>query len=369
MTGAASSPSAIPGIKRRLADARINLSSNELVHPALDCLLVRALSAVQPPALSRYPVTAAAIGAIGSSLGLDSREFVLSPGSDAALRMICWDYARAAGDGALLVLQHPNYPAWEEAADRVGLAVRRVSAAGSDRGEGLQTARLLAAAEQGRDWLFAVSVPNGPLGWAIPPGDLDLLASLCQERGHLLVIDSCYQAFDGPLDGHLRRRSESVMVVQSLSKSHGLAGARAAVVAGSEARIATFASSHLEQTVSGPSVLVAAAMSQQHSDLCEIWNEVRHAREVADRELRRLRFNPLPSGGNFLAFRVGSRCEAGHVAEGLSRAGYRLRDLSDLGGMAGCLRITIGDEDTTRSALEVLATVVGGLRQAGAFPR
>ncbi|HEU5160827.1 MAG TPA: aminotransferase class I/II-fold pyridoxal phosphate-dependent enzyme [Streptosporangiaceae bacterium] len=338
--------------KRRAVDPRINLSSNELLHPRIDELLTAALSKVTAEAVRRYPATTETIGIIGDRFGLNTDEFIVTPGSDSALRSICRGYVAAHGTGGRLLLQYPNYDAWEQVAAECGLPVQRVR---SPAGDGAEQAELLLAAARSRAGaLIAVSTPNGPVGWSLPSHRLDELCEVAGERGHLLVIDACYQAFDGELTRHLRRRGDRVLVVQSLSKSHGLAGARMALLAGAPERVRVLAEGRLEHAVSGATMLVAGAVLDQPRVLAQIWADVKAARTEAAGALRILGLSPMPSGGNFVTVRVGSPARAKRAARRLSLTGYRVRDLSPLDGLGGCLRFTVGDLSTTRAALAAL---------------
>ncbi len=349
-------------MKRRTADPRLNLSSNELHHPRLEPVLAAALAAVDPATLARYPVTAGHIATIAEHFGLPEDGMLLTPGSDSAIRLVSAHHAARPGAGELL-LQYPNYPAWEHAAAQRGVAVRRIA---GDPAE--QADRLRAAALGCRDALIAVSVPNGPCGWSLPGGCLDELAAIAADRGHLLVVDSCYQAFAGDLTAQLRRAGGPVLVVQSLSKSHGLAGARIGLLAADPALVAELASGQLEQTVSGPTVRIAVALLARTGTLREIWADIAAVRARTAGELADLGLTTLPSDGNFLALDTGSPALARELTEGMSRHGYRLRDLSDVDGLAGHVRFTICDAATTAGALTALRSVLAAARPVEVLP-
>ncbi|MGW1059896.1 aminotransferase class I/II-fold pyridoxal phosphate-dependent enzyme [Micromonospora rubida] len=335
--------------KRRTPDSRLNLSSNELLHPRIDDVLRYALAEVGPDIVRRYPITLGTISVIAEHFGMENDEFIVTPGSDSALRLICWYYAASRGGSGKMLLQYPNYDVWESVATLHRLPLHRISG-----GPGEQAARLLAAARQEHGALIVVSVPNGPGGWVLPPDRLDELALVAAERDHLLVIDSCYQAFHGPIAGQLVRRGGPVLVVQTLSKSHGLAGARVGLLAGAPDRIHELARTQLEQTVSGATLQVVRAMLDRADVLREIWADIRAARAAAEWRLREQGLEPVPSGGNFLTVPVGTAGQAGQAERALSAAGYRVKNLSGIPGLAGCLRFTIGDPATTEAAVAAL---------------
>ncbi|MFC4856084.1 aminotransferase class I/II-fold pyridoxal phosphate-dependent enzyme [Actinophytocola glycyrrhizae] len=339
-------------MKRRTADSRLNLSSNELHHPWIEPLLAAAVALLDPATLARYPVTAGHIATLSGHFGLPEDGMMLTPGSDSAIRLVIAHHA-ARPDAGELLLQYPNYPAWEHAAAQRGITVRRI---GGDAA--VQADRLCAAARGCRNALIAVSVPNGPCGWSLPGDRIDELAAIAADQDHLLVVDSCYQAFAGDLTAQLRRAGGPVLVVQSLSKSHGLAGARIGLLTGEPALVAELARGQLEQTVSGPTVGIAVALLAHTARLREIWADIAGVRDRTAAALADTGFTTLPSDGNFLAVDVGSPVLARALVDGMSRRGYRLRDLSDVGGLAGHVRFTICDAATTAAALAALRSVL-----------
>ena len=340
-------------VTRRNGDGRVNLSSNELIHPATRGILKSALAEIDPATVIRYPVTANAIGAIADLLGLPHSEILITPGSDLAIRAVCWDYQMNHAGSGQLILQYPNYEAWEVAARATGLPVRRIEF-GDDGPDG-QSERFVSAAGESHGSLLAVSVPNGPGGWVITEDHLSELIRIAGERSHLLVIDSCYQAFNGSLAGRLESRGPNVLVIQTLSKSHGLAGARVAFVCGDGARLDGLGAANLEETVSGPSLQLAAYLLQSSGVFEQIWGDIRTIREGATAGLRTGGLEPLPSGGNFVTVKVGTVDDAAEVVDRLSRAGYRIKNLGSA-GMGGYIRFTVGDQRVTA---EVVAAVSG----------
>jgi histidinol-phosphate aminotransferase len=343
-------------LTRRNPDDRINLSSNELIHPRLQGILRGAVETLDPDTLRAYPVSAPLVADIAARVGLEAREVLLTPGSDSAIRLILHHYAKRRGADANLLLQFPNYDAWLQVAPWLGLPVHAVASEACDPVE--QGERLLAAARERHGSLIAVSVPNGPAGWCIPADHLDQLVDIAKARGHLLVIDACYQAFNGALTQQIGRRGEHVLVIQSLSKSHGLAGARLGLLCGSAAWMDELSESRLEHAVSGASMLLARHALDRHADFDNIWRDIVAARRQAAQEMELSGCRPLPSNANFLVLRLGSDQAAADVTHRLSAAGYRIRNLSTTPGFEGCIRFTIADMALTRQATAAICKAV-----------
>jgi histidinol-phosphate/aromatic aminotransferase/cobyric acid decarboxylase-like protein len=338
---------------RRRQDGRINLSSNELISSRVADVHRVVLCDLVPESLVRYPVTADRATRVAQYLGLPSDEMALTPGSDSALRLIC-QYHVCRG-GTTVLLQDPNYIAWEQSAASSGMALERVTAPRGD--PAVQGAKLVDLAARTTRALIAVSVPNGLSGGSIDDADLRKLADLARERDHLLVIDSCYQAFAGPLDAHFERRGDEVFVVQSMSKSHGLAGARVAVTAGSARAIAALGTAPLEHAVSDMALRALLNAIDHHAEFAAIWDEVRGSRELASSRLTGAGWEVLESDANFVTAAPPAGLSSALIVAQLSGAGYRVKDLDGMPGMANCIRFTVGDARTTIPFLDVLANV------------
>ncbi|HET8662499.1 MAG TPA: aminotransferase class I/II-fold pyridoxal phosphate-dependent enzyme [Micromonosporaceae bacterium] len=342
-------------IRRRYTDSRVNLSSNELVHPGVDAVLGAVPAALTPDVLRRYPPSAETVERLAGYVGVRPEQLVLTPGSDSALRLICAYHHRRTGGRGTVLLQHPNYPAWEETATLLGLPIHRVPADCADPAR--QDQQLVDAAWAACGMLVAVSVPNGPVGGCLSPAALDQLAQASRERGHLLVIDSCYQAFHGRLTEQIERAGDTVVVVQSLSKSHGLAGARVALLCGEPRLVEDLAPGPLEHAVSGATLLAARVAIEHHAAFQAIWEEISQVRKRTREVLHCAGWPTVASGGNFITVRLGSTTAAAVTAR-LSSAGYRVRHLSDYPDLAGYLRFTVADRATNdRFLAELLATL------------
>jgi histidinol-phosphate aminotransferase len=341
-------------IPRKSRDSRLELSSNQLLHPAVERIMDWALRRVTPDRIIQYPRFASPVDRIGAHFGIPASELILTPGSDSALRLICRDFARSGPSPRLLLLHHPNYYALEQEASCLGIEVKRITWASiADQGR-----ELLDAARSSSNALIALSVPNGPIGGCIPSQQLDELLDIARERNHFVTIDSCYQAFHGQIGENLRRRDEHVLIVQSLSKSHGLAGARIGLLCGKSPWIDRLSTHWLEHAVSSPTLELACAVLERGADFEDIWEEIKASREEAARTLERAGYPPLPSGGNFLSFRVGTQARADALLDRMSGRGYRVKGLGEINGYQGYVRITIGDRATTRSVLDDLLPVL-----------
>jgi len=338
---------------RRVGDGRINLSSNELIHPDLPAMVEAAFQRLHPSSFSTYPRYDEDTAEIAGMLHLNVQEFILVPGTDSAIRMLGRFAARRRNRISRIILQTPNYYAWEQVARDWSVPLQQVTWTDIEA----QGAELIAAASASSEAMIAFSLPNAPIGGCLTEAEVDRLIELARTRGHLVVIDCCYQAFNGPLRAHLLRCQTHVLVLQSLSKSHGLAGFRIGVLCGDPAIIAKLARDRIEHSVSAPAMKMAQAMLQQETRFARIWQDIRAVRTRTSRALAGLKFTPIRSGGNFITFRTQSSDEAAMLSAGMSDAGFRIKSFQRRTPFDTCLRLTVADDVMMGRAVEVLARI------------
>ena len=199
--------------------------------------------------------------------------------------------------------------------------------------------------------LIALTSPSGPIGGWISEPDLAQLIQVVESRGHILVIDSCYQAFMGDIWGRFSLAKGRVLVLQSLSKSHGFAGERVGFLAGEANLIQSLFASNIEHHVSATSLELASHLLEQQRQFEPIWQDVQHQRAFAAQLLTREGFRVVPSGGNFLVIAFSSSQDATRITDALFEAGYRVKHLKEYSNFDHMIRFTIGDADCTQSFL------------------
>lgn len=333
----------------------LNLKSNELIHPGLEVLLENGLRRMQPAALSRYPRPGRILELLADYHGVAPGTLALAGGSDVAIRMLADVLGRERGR---LVLQAPNYEAWEAQARRLRLDVVRV-AFGSPLPDAFCVERLLDALDSGSPAVVAISNPNGPTGWCMSEADVVRVADAARQRGHVLVLDECYGAFAGLEHARLLDVRERVVIVHSYSKTLGMAGARLAAVIASAQMLAQLEPWLPEGTVSAPALALVEHLVACHREFAEIWRDIRDSREWFSAAVAQLGcgWSALPSGGNFVNVRVGDPRRAAALHLRLLDAGIRTRSMNGLAGLDGCVRFTIADRPTMSRVLTVVREV------------
>jgi histidinol-phosphate aminotransferase len=216
-----------------------------------------------------------------------------------------------------------------------------------------------AAAEEASARLVWLCSPNNPTGDAY---EVEEIRRLADGLGAFVVVDEVYLEFAEQTRGaapntlsatQLQDELPNILVLRSLSKAYGLAGARIGYLVVAEPLVARFDAVRLPLSVAGPSEAIAIEALRNPDEA-----RARRAAALAERDrlaqtLARLGCRVLPSVANFVTFRPP---DAEALADALESRGIILRRYGS-GPMAGWLRATarIGDEaDRFIQALEEL---------------
>jgi hypothetical protein len=206
----------------------LNLKSCELQSPAAESLLADALARLTPADLWRYPYQRDLVELLAEAYTVPPECVALSAGSNAAIGTVVDALAVPAGR---LITQEPSFESWLHFAALRGVPVTRCpGVAGpvpSTTVEAFET-----ALASGPPAVAAITNPGNPVGDLVPLETIRRLARAAGDNGHVLVIDDCYGAFAGTEHLSLLTEFPHVLVIRSLSKSWGLAGARLAAKLG-----------------------------------------------------------------------------------------------------------------------------------------
>jgi histidinol-phosphate aminotransferase len=174
--------------------------------------------------LNRYPephphVLAQRLAAL---YGVPVEKLLPGRGSDESIDLLLRGFCRAGVDN--VVICPPTFGMYAVAARIQGAEVREVPLLAA-RGFALDTAGVLAACDANTKIVFLCS-PNNPTGNAMEPAAIERLLVTLANRS-LVVVDEAYIEFSG--DASLTAaltRFPNLVVLRTLSKAFGLAGAR-----------------------------------------------------------------------------------------------------------------------------------------------
>jgi len=218
--------------------------------------------------------------------------------------------------------------------------------------------QIRAAADEASARLVWLCSPNNPTGDATPLSDI---AAIADGLEAIVVVDQVYLEFAIAAGRHdldvlgLDDGLDNVLVLRSLAKSHGLAGARIGYLVVPDSLAERFDALRLPLSVGAATEELAVAALADSSAADERWAAImREQSRLAD-ALRRLGCEVLDGVGNFVTFRPP---DAVALADALLRRGLVLRAY-DVGIMAGWLRATARGADENERLMAALNELLG----------
>lgn len=302
--------------------------------------------------LNRYPEPQPPplVEGLARLYGVRAEQLLVGRGSDEAIDLLMRVFCRAGVDN--VITSPPTFGMYGVAARIQGAEVRTVPLR-ADQGFALDEAAVLARVDDNTKLVF-VCTPNNPTANAVP---FDLLVRLARQLAGraMLVVDEAYIDFAsvpslcGVLD-----QLPNLAVLKTLSKAHGLAGARVgALIAAPEviqlARkvIPPYAITELTVEAVAP-LLAPAAIDAMRARVARILAE--RARLAAGLARSPLVAKVWPSDANFLLVDCN---DADAVLARVRGAGLIIRDVRQP-ALPRALRFTVGTPEQNDRVLESL---------------
>jgi len=284
--------------------------------------------------------------AIARQQGLQPEQVFVGNGSDEVLALAFWAFFRQ--DQALL-MPDVTYAFYATYCTLHGIK-RRSIALEADWSVDVERYR-------GDCGGVVLANPNAPTGRCLPLADIRRLLEI--QRDRVVLIDEAYVDFGAESASPLLAEFENLLIVQTFSKSRGLAGLRVGFALGSAPLIDALhrVKNSFNAYPLGHLALAGATAAMEDVDaLARVRGAVIAQRAWLTGELRGLGFDVVPSSANFVFAR-----HPDHSGDALNR---RLRDHRVLvrhfaePRIADHLRITIGTAAQVRRLVDVLAEVL-----------
>lgn len=310
--------------------------------------------------LNRYPEVRP-LGlqrALAQRFGCEPEQLLVTRGSSEAIDLVIRSFCRAGRDSVLVT--SPSFSMYRHYAAVQGALLIEVPTL-AERDFAIDVDEIAGACDETTRLIFICS-PNNPTGTTLPRADL---VRLLEARGDrtVIVVDEAYIEFgDKPSATDLLTRYDNLLVLRTLSKALGFAGARCGAVAGPRDVIRMLAAVQAPYALATPVVecVEDALQADQLENASEAVAEI-----IAERERLVAAFDNYdfiqkvwPSDANFLLVRVD---DARRILQRCAEFKVLLRHFG--GQLEGCIRISVGsraDNDHLLRALDTLGDTPDG---------
>jgi histidinol-phosphate aminotransferase len=310
------------------------------------------LSSLDAEAMARYPEREPVEGEVARFLGLEAAQVLLTNGVDEAIHLLCSTYLDP-GDEAIIVV--PTFAMYATFAQAEGARLVQILA-GENFAFPLEG---VLSRISPKTRLIAVANPNNPTGAAVA---CEVLLKIAKAAPHTaLLVDEAYFEFHGETILDHTPRPENLFVARTFSKAYGLAGLRIGILAGVAEQIAMVRRVASPYNVNAVALAVLPEAIRDQECVARYVAEVQRGRAVLEQELSALGLHYWPSRANFVLIRVGPA--HAEFIQALRVRGILVRDRNTDPGCEGCVRLTVGSEEHTRTLIAALRNVVEELRQ------
>ena len=198
---------------------KLRLDKNERVTPFPAEFLAEVQALVTSDALAAYPETEQLYEALANLHGLSIEHFVLTAGSDGAIRH-CFDLFVQPGDG--VVVLDPTFAMIDV---YCGLFKANRTPVGYNQALELDTEKFFTAIDE-RTTLVVIANPNSPTGTLIEEEKLVKILEHAQKHNTAVLVDEAYFGFCPYTAIPLINKFSNLIVSRTFSKTYGLAGIR-----------------------------------------------------------------------------------------------------------------------------------------------
>lgn len=298
-----------------------------------------------------------------------ARELIqVTPGGTTGLDLVC---RALLAPGEEVILLAPFWPLIRGIISAAGALPVELPFFTELREPGFDLRAALEHARTPRTAALYVNHPNNPTGVVLTPGELDVLASFAHAHGLWLLCDEAYERLSylapgAPALWQHELARERAVVVHTLSKSYGLAGARIGYVHAPSEPLAAIAGLSTFTSYCAARPMQIAAARALDSDEGEAWIvRARTAyKDAAERTAQALRI-PAPESGTFVFFDTRPLLREGETPDALRERVARAGIVLTPGSAAGSayetwarLCFTAVPPDALDRALATLARVL-----------
>jgi histidinol-phosphate aminotransferase len=204
--------------------------------------------------------------------------------------------------------------------------------------------------------LVYICSPNNPTGNQF---DRDVVLEILESlKDHLVIIDEAYVEFGDYSIISQVNKYDNVIVLRTLSKAFGLAGARIGYLAANEQFTEVFRSNiQSPYPLNTMSLKIATLLLAKKNYITQTINLIKRERYRIYQQLKEFKdLNIFRSNANFIFFETYLKYIP--ILKQLHKEGIRVKAFGNMDGYTGCMRMTIGTSDMNDMFLRSVGTAI-----------
>jgi len=283
---------------------------------------------------------------LGKYLNVPRECVAIGNGSDQIIDLLLSTFAN---DSATITLK-PTFTFYK---DRCNLRSIRMKELQLDNNFSFDVKKLLSTSKNAR--ICYICSPNNPTGNQF---NRETMTELIRSFNGLVIVDEAYVEFADFSLKDLVRKYGNLVVLRTMSKAFGLAGARVGYMVSNKKIAELFVNTiQYPYPLSSLSLQAASIALSRLNYVRRVLRYVRDERKHVLNEINSIDgLHAFKSDANFVLFASGGRYQ--RLYKKLVRKGVVVRKIGDVGKHKGCLRVTIGTQIMNNRFLKALKVSV-----------
>ncbi len=279
--------------------------------------------------------------------GINKKYIGAGSGSDQIIELLLTTLAANSKAQSRATVFVPTFSYFISRCELHGLTVDKVSL---DKNFELDIDRFTKSAKKSN--LVYLCSPNNPTGGQLPKKDSVELLDRLDDGKRLVLVDEAYADFSGYSLAKEATRRDNVIVLRTLSKAFGLAGARVGYMIAREKTAEVFRSTiQSPYPVSTLSLTIATRVLEKVDIVRNVIENIKGERKrIFERLSETNGIRVFRSDANFLFVETGKKYSA--IARALEKEGIVVKLLGNVSDHIGCMRITVGTREMNDRFLE-----------------
>jgi histidinol-phosphate aminotransferase len=329
----------------------IKLDANENMALDRDLIAATALEALKDIDLREYPLEEydELYRKLATYLGVNKKYLALGSGSDQIMDLLLSTIVKKS----CATIFVPTFSYFVNRCKLYGITVKKVPLNRKDNNS-MNKSRFLKTAKETN--LVYICSPNNPTGNQF---DRDVVLEILESlKDHLVIIDEAYVEFGDYSIISQVNKYDNVIVLRTLSKAFGLAGARIGYLAANEQFTEVFRSNiQSPYPLNTMSLKIATLLLAKKNYITQTINLIKRERYRIYQQLKEFKdLNIFRSNANFIFFETYLKYIP--ILKQLHKEGIRVKAFGNMDGYTGCMRMTIGTSDMNDMFLRSVGTAI-----------
>ncbi len=330
----------------------LRLDKNECLISFDEQLLEQFKQNITSQDLSGYPELGSLYFKLSKFLGIDEDQILLTAGSDIAIRSI-FDACIERNDN--IILHDPCYAMYKVYGKMFGTEVRNIPFL--DWQADLK--KMLNYVDSSTKMMM-VENPNGNLGTKPSFEQLEYYASELYKKNVLFLIDDTYFYLNNSRSKthELISNYPNVLITQTFSKSHGLAGLRMGYLIGSTEIIEQIARVRPLHEITSLTARAAEWVLENPGILSKNQNLIKESKKYLIEKLNKIGIPIKNTNTNFILLYLPNEGNTARIAEQFKLNRILVKNPFDKGCQKGWIRVTIGTLEDSERFIKVLKEIL-----------